>query len=108
MYLAMQQATSYVIVPFALASLLTGLLVSLGTKWGLFRYYWVTTKLVITVPITALLLTHTKLISLVASAAAQTVLSGSDLHRERVELAVKAGLALLPLLVTTALGVYKP
>ena len=30
-----------VIVPLAVASLLTGLVMALGTKWGLFRHYWV-------------------------------------------------------------------
>ncbi|HEX8932964.1 MAG TPA: DUF2269 domain-containing protein, partial [Pseudonocardiaceae bacterium] len=40
-YLAMELIAWYVIVPLALASLLTGLVMSLGTKWGLFRHYWV-------------------------------------------------------------------
>ena len=40
-YLAMGLIAWYVIVPLALASLLTGLVMSLGSKWGLFRYYWV-------------------------------------------------------------------
>ena len=31
----------YLIVPLALASLLTGFVMSLGTPWGLFRHYWV-------------------------------------------------------------------
>ncbi len=40
-YLAMELIARYVIVPLASASLLTGLVMSLGTKWGLFRHYWV-------------------------------------------------------------------
>src|SRR3712207_6736343 len=40
-YLAMESIAWYVIVPLTLASLLTGLVMSLGTKWGLFRHYWV-------------------------------------------------------------------
>jgi hypothetical protein len=31
----------FVIVPLALAALLTGLVMSLITPWGLFRHYWV-------------------------------------------------------------------
>ena len=31
----------YAIVPLALATLLTGLVISLGSKWGLFRHHWV-------------------------------------------------------------------
>jgi hypothetical protein len=38
---AMELTGWYVIVPLALASLLTGLVMSFGTKWGLFRHYWV-------------------------------------------------------------------
>jgi hypothetical protein len=39
-YLAMEVTAWVVLVPLALASLLTGLVQSLGTKWGLFRHYW--------------------------------------------------------------------
>jgi ABC-type anion transport system duplicated permease subunit len=35
-YLAMESIARYVIVPLAFAALLTGLVMSLGTKWGLF------------------------------------------------------------------------
>lgn len=40
-YLMMEPIGWYVIVPFNLASLVTGLISSLGTTWGLFRHYWV-------------------------------------------------------------------
>jgi hypothetical protein len=40
-YLAMDLTAWFVIVPLSLASLLTGLLQSLGTTWGLLRHYWV-------------------------------------------------------------------
>jgi hypothetical protein len=35
--------------PAAVATLLTGVLLSLGTKWGLLRHYWIVTKLGLTV-----------------------------------------------------------
>src|SRR5437763_7261258 len=35
----------FVIVPLSFAALLTGLVQSLGTEWGLFRFYWVVVKL---------------------------------------------------------------
>ncbi|HWL37989.1 MAG TPA: hypothetical protein VNQ77_17515 [Frankiaceae bacterium] len=44
----------YVVLPFCVASLLTGLVQSLGTTWGLFRHYWVT-KLVVNVFATVVL-----------------------------------------------------
>ncbi|MDQ6901046.1 MAG: hypothetical protein M3072_16375, partial [Candidatus Dormibacteraeota bacterium] len=40
-YLAMDVTGWFVIVPLSFASLLTGLISSLGTPWGLFRHYWV-------------------------------------------------------------------
>ena len=45
-----------VLVPLSLASLLTGILQSLVTPWGLVRHYWVLTKLLITVVATVVLL----------------------------------------------------
>ena len=34
----------YVIVPFSVAALVTGLIQSLGTQWGFFKHYWVVAK----------------------------------------------------------------
>ncbi len=39
-YLTLELTGWYVLVPFAFASLLTGLVQALGTTWGLFRHYW--------------------------------------------------------------------
>ena len=47
-YPAMELAARFVIVPLAFASLLTGVIQSLGTPWGLFRHYWVLVKLLLT------------------------------------------------------------
>ena len=55
-YLAMELIAWFVIVPLALASLLTGLVQSVGTTWGLFRHYWVLAKLLVTVLATIVLL----------------------------------------------------
>ena len=57
-YLAMHLTTWFVIVPFCLAALLTGIVQSLGTMWGLFRHYWVLVKFVLTLGATLLLLLH--------------------------------------------------
>ncbi|MGH2356056.1 MAG: hypothetical protein ACRDJN_30990, partial [Chloroflexota bacterium] len=35
--------------PLAIGTLVTGVLLSLGTRWGLFQHYWVATKLALTV-----------------------------------------------------------
>ena len=57
-YLVMEQAAWYVLVPLAFASLLTGIVQSLGTTWGIFRHYWVIFKLLITVFATFVLLVY--------------------------------------------------
>src|SRR5918994_1989748 len=57
-YLVMEPAAWLVLVPLAFASLLTGIIQSLGTTWGLFRHYWVLFKLVIAVFVTIVLLLY--------------------------------------------------
>lgn len=39
------------IIPLVLLSIITGLIVALGTPWGLFHYWWVVVKLVISLGI---------------------------------------------------------
>lgn len=107
-YLAMDLATTTVIVPFALASLVTGIVLSLGTRWGLFRHYWVIVKLGITALATAILLLHTQPIATMAQVAADIALTARDERQLRVQLLVDASLAIAALLVTTVLAVYKP
>jgi len=107
-YLAMELTTWFVIVPLALASLLTGVVSSLGTRWGLFRYYWVLVKLLITILATIILLVHTQPIDLLAGVAAKTAVSSADLHKPQILMVVASSAALLVLLVLTALSVYKP
>jgi hypothetical protein len=107
-YLAMELTTRFVIVPFAFASLLSGVVSSLFTKWGLFRYYWVLVKLVITILATLILLVHTQPIELLAGVAAKTAVVGAHLHSEQILLVNASGAALLVLLVVTVLSYYKP
>jgi hypothetical protein len=107
-YLAMHLITWFVIVPLSLASLLTGLIDSLGTPWGLFRHYWVVTKLLLTVLATIILLVHTQPIDRVAEMSARIDLAASDVRQLRLQLVGDAAAALFVLLVTTTLSVYKP
>ena len=107
-YVGMHLTTWFVIVPFSLAALLTGLIDGLGTTWGLFRHYWVVTKLLLTVLATILLLVHTQAIDQVAEVAKRTNLAAGDLARVRLQLVGDAAAALFVLFLTTALSVYKP
>ena len=107
-YLAMHLTTGFVIVPLTLAALWTGIVQSLGTTWGLFRHYWIVTKLLLTVLATLILLVHTQPIDRVAAVAAQTTLASGDLRQLRIQLVGDACAALFVLLMTTTLSVYKP
>jgi hypothetical protein len=107
-YLVMPVLTWSVIVPLAFASLFTGLALSLVTKWGLIRYYWVLAKLLINSVAIPILLLHTRIISEVANAAAKGTLSDADLRGSRVQLIVAAAAAMLALLAASVLSVYKP
>lgn len=105
-YLVMEQAAWFVLVPLAVASLVTGIVQSLGTTWGLFRHYWVVFKLAITVLATVVLLAYMQTFELMARVAADP---GADLGTVRSPSpALHAGAALLVLGAATVLAVYKP
>ncbi len=107
-YLAMELIAWSVIVPLAVVSLLTGLVSSLGTNWGLFRHHWVLVKFILTVLATIVLLLKLDPISYAADVAAQTTLSGADLRDVRKSLVAHAAGGLLILVFTAILGMYKP
>jgi hypothetical protein len=105
-YLLMAPAAWFVLVPLAHASLLSGIVLSLGTTWGLFRYYWVVLKLGITVFATVILLIYMGTFRQMAGVAADPVV---DLEVVRnASPIVHAVLALVPLVSATVLGVYRP
>src|SRR5919198_5309838 len=66
-WIAMALTGWSVIVPLAVAALLTGLVMSLGTPWGLFRHYWVLISLALTILATAVLLLHMPTVSATAA-----------------------------------------
>ncbi|MGA5411703.1 hypothetical protein ACPCSC_31155 [Streptomyces lavendulocolor] len=107
-YLAMDVVGWYVIVPFGIACLLTGLVQSLGTVWGLLRHYWVVAKLLITLVATLLLLVHMQPVGHLADAAARAALAGGELEGMRIQLIADAAAAMLVLLTAAALSVFKP
>jgi hypothetical protein len=104
-WIAMELTGWYVIVPLALASLVTGLLMALGTKWGLFRHYWVLFSFVLTISAIAVLLLHMPDVSVLADAA--RVAEGATLDGLGGDL-LHPGLGLVVLLVIQVLNVYKP
>ncbi|MEX0868944.1 MAG: hypothetical protein WD011_04655 [Nitriliruptoraceae bacterium] len=104
-WLAMEIIGWYVIVPSAVAALATGVLMALGTPWGLIRHYWVLISLVLTSGAVAVLLLHMPDVSAAAELArtaseAELAGLGGDL--------VHATLGLLVLLTIQVINVAKP
>lgn len=105
-YLAAEPIAWFVIVPLAFASLLTGIVQSLGTSWGLLRHYWVVIKLLIAVAATVILLAYTQTVGSFADLAAEP---SADLVELRTpSFVLHSGAALLLLVIATVLAVYKP
>ena len=107
-YIGMDLIAWFVILPFCVCSLLSGILQSLGTHWGLFKHYWIFIKLFLTLIATVVLLLHMQPITYLAKVASENTLSYSELRSLRIQLVADAGAALLVLLATTAVSVYKP
>lgn len=109
-YLSMNLIGMYILVPLSLAALMTGLVQSLGTEWGLLRHYWVVTKLTLTIGATSLLMLHQFGAVEVAARRVLAVAPGTlpEIGGLGTELMSKAGLALLVLLAITTLSVFKP
>jgi hypothetical protein len=105
-YLVMAPAAWFVLVPLAHASLLSGIALSLGTKWGLLRHYWVMAKLLMTVFATAILLMYMETFTRMAGVAADPMAEVSAVRNASP--VVHAILALMLLLAATVLAVYKP
>ena len=105
-YLLMAPAAWFVLVPLAHASLLSGIALSLGTSWGLFRHLWVVFKLGITVFATVILLIYMGTFRQMAGVAADPVMDLAVVRNASP--IVHAILALILLLAATVLGVYKP
>lgn len=107
-YFAMEQIGWFVIVPLCLGSLLTGLIQSLGTEWGLFRYYWVIAKLGLTLVSSVILLLHMPAVSRMAALASEMTLPVVAPGMLRTQLVVHAAGGLIVLIVITAISVFKP
>lgn len=106
-YIGMDLMTSWAIVPLAAAAFLTGIVMSLGTKWGLFRHYWVIVTLVLTALATVVLIIQLPGIAYRADVAADPSSTDAELQGLGNLLLHSIG-GTVVLLVITALNVYKP
>lgn len=107
-YVAMGLIGWLVIVPLAFAALVSGLVQSLGTPWGVFRHYWVVAKLVLTVVSIAILVAHMRTAVSAMTAVAAGATAGSDVRELQMHLLAHAIGGLVVLAVITALSISKP
>lgn len=86
-------------IPLSVATLVTGIVLGVGTKWGVFRYPWVTAKLALIVSVMAVG-------ALVLGPSVQGMLDGTA----DAEAAIVAAAAydVSALCLATALSVFKP
>jgi hypothetical protein len=106
-YAGMELIVQSVIVPLAIATLATGITVSLGTRWGLFRHYWVVISLLLTLVATAVLLSETRTVSALARIAADPATTLEELSALDSTLVHSIG-GLIVLVVILVLNMYKP
>jgi hypothetical protein len=106
-WIAMGVVALRAILPLAVASLLTGIVMALGTKWGLFRHWWVVISLLLTIGAALVLLSETSVISRSAAIAADRATSIDQLLALPGTLPHSAG-GLAVLLVVQVLNIYKP
>ena len=95
----------FVIVPLAVASLLSGVVMALGTSWGLFRHYWVVISFVLTLFSTAVLILHMPAVNSTVDVALRSDSQplqqlGGDLFHPTIGLII--------LMVVQVLNLYKP
>jgi hypothetical protein len=95
----------WLVFPFAAVSLASGVVLGLGTAWGLFRHFWVTAKLVINV---AMLAVSGAVLSRFVSQAADRARDGAAVGDLGPRILVGSTAGLVLLVAATALSVWRP
>src|SRR5262249_26814949 len=107
--LVMNSVDWFVIAPLAYLALATGLVMSLGTPWGLFRHWWVVFSLLLTLAAVFVLNEYCVLLRSRAAVASNPTLSNSDLGRLKDPGHAVHNLGgIVVLLVVVVLNIYKP
>lgn len=104
-WLGMELVGWYALVPLAVGSLVTGILMGAVTRWGLLRHYWVVISLVGTTLLTAVLIFHMPDVSAQADVARvatdeHLLGMGSDITHAVIGLVLLVGILVL--------NIYKP
>lgn len=106
-YAAMDLIARFALVPLALASLASGIAISLLTPWGLFRHWWVLISLLLTLLACVVLLVETRVIAALAQTAVDPATSAEALRALPSTLPHSVG-GLAVLTVVLAINVHKP
>ncbi|CAM4040165.1 hypothetical protein [Saccharibacillus endophyticus] len=105
----MSLVANVIVLPVAFASLITGIILSLGTKWGLVRHLWIFFKLVFTALAVFMLVAYTFELNHAVAIAEKGMLSNEDLNvlQSPIHLIHPIG-GLLIVISAAILSVYKP
>ena len=103
---AMASSAWLVILPLAIATVVTGVIQALNTSWGLLHHYWVMFKLGLAAVATGVLLLKLSPLEQLAQLAAQG--SFASTAGSRVSMLVHAIGGLAILFAATVLAIYKP
>jgi hypothetical protein len=106
-YVAMAEIAMSVILPLAVASVITGIAISLATSWGLYRHYWVVISLFLTVFAAVVLVRETRVIAEHAEIASDPARDAAEILALPSTLPHSLGGAVV-LLVVLVLNVSKP
>lgn len=109
-YRAMAIFTRGVVQPVAIATLVTGVILSLGTKWGLFQHTWIVVKLVLTVAtvLNGMLNLGPAVERAIALTANASAAAPPDLGTTALVAMAVPGVNVLMLGAATVISVYKP
>ena len=109
-YRSMGIFTRGVVQPIAVLAIVTGVVLSLGTKWGLFQHVWIVVKLglaVVTI-LTGMLFVGPNVQHAIAATSGSTGLTAPDLGSARLVLIAAPAANVLMLGAATFISVYKP
>ena len=104
-YRAMRLVTDWLVAPVSLLSLVSGLVLALGTHWGLARHRWIYTKFWLTLAATAASILALRTI---IGQAADAVAAGLAVPAGGRDLVVAPSVALTLYAFLTAISVLKP
>lgn len=109
-YRSMGIFTRGVVQPTAVLTVVSGVILSLGTQWGLVRHYWIVAKIVLTVAaiLCGMLIVGPHVQQAIEATSGSTPLTTPDLGTTQLVLIAATAANVLMLGAATFLSVYKP